>query len=106
MEQPQQGQGIHVDPVAAFEQLQQYHGLEMGRLAGDIAAKNAYIGMLQKELQAAQERITAMEQNEVGKLADVKENGARQGGADLSKYPMPVKAPKVIRSLEGDQRDG
>jgi len=53
-----------INPREAFALLQEWHGMEMSRLAGDLAAKNAYIMMLQRELTSAQERITALEQND------------------------------------------
>lgn len=92
-----QSQEVQIGAAAAFLSLQEYHGAEMGRLAGDIAAKNAYIGMLQRELQAAQERIAAMEQNLVE--TEVPRNGAMPSGANLREVEMSPKAPSSLRKV-------
>lgn len=91
----EQDQGIPVDPRAAFEHLQQYHGMEMARLAGDIAAKNTYISMLSQELKAAQEHITALEQNQA------EGNGkATPSGADLRNMEMHPSVPPALRKVK------
>lgn len=94
-----------IDPRQAFALLQEYHGMEMSRLAGDIATKNAFILMLQRELQAAQERITALEQNQQEAKAKMKEgNGARQSGADLSKMEMKPAPPASLKLNKDNPR--
>lgn len=92
----EQQQGIPVDPVAAFETFQQYHGLEMGRLGGEIVRINTFCMQLQRENAALQERITAMEQN-----ADSNGNGkAKPGGADLRNMEMHPSAPPALRKVK------
>lgn len=100
MEQPQMNPLDMIDPRQAFVLLQDFHGMEMARLSGDIATKNAFIMLLQRELQTAQERITALEQNqEAAKM--VEGNGARKGGADLSKFePSPSAPPALSRRIK------
>ncbi len=91
MDQQDQGQGIPIDPAKAFENLQQYHGMEMARLAGDVAAKNTFIMQLQQELKQLQEHCTALEQNQSAKAM---ENGAHPSGADLKDYPLSKSVKK------------
>lgn len=89
-------ESIAIDPARAFQELQQLHGQEMARLAGDIATKNACINVLLAKNTELNERITALEQN-----AGVS-NGAVQGGADLSKLERNPKAPASLRKVEGE----
>jgi hypothetical protein len=91
-----QQQGVPVDPIAAFETFQQYHGMEMGRMAGELVRINTFANQLQKENQALQERITAMEQNQV---AAKEPNGAHPSGADLKEYPLQER----ITAMEQNQ---
>jgi hypothetical protein len=91
MEQPQ---GIPVDPVAAFETFQQFHGMEMARMAGEFVRVNTFCAQLQKENAALQERITALEQNAAegnGKMT--------QSGADLQDVELHPSAPATLRKV-------
>lgn len=92
----EQPQGIPVDPVAAFDTFQQYHGAEVARMAGEFVRLNTYCQQLQKENMALQERITALEQNE-----NKRENSnGRIGGADLRDMEMHPSAPQSLRKVK------
>lgn len=90
--QEQQPEGVPVDPVMAFETFQQYHGMEMGRIGGELVRVNTFCRQLQQELVAAHERITALEQNQT----EPETNGARKGGADMAKMESVPKAPASL----------
>lgn len=91
-------QGVGVDPVRAFDNLQQLHGMEMGRLGGELAKNAAVILQLQQENSALKERITALEQNMEDRAGTA--NGAVQSGADLSKTEIVPRAPTMLRKVK------
>lgn len=83
------------DPRLAFQALQELHGMEVSRLAGDNAAKSAYIHQLKQELAKAEERITALEQNQAAEG-----NGAKKSGAELKSMEMHPTAPAALRKVK------
>jgi len=90
---PEQDGGTPIDPVAAFRNLQEWHGHEMSRLAGELATQRTYVQALEAEINACHERITALEQNQAPE-------GPRKSGADLKTVEMQPKSP--LKKLGGD----
>lgn len=57
---------VRVDPARAFQAMQERTAMEMSRLFGDLAAKDAYIGQLQDEVESLRRAVQEMQPKETG----------------------------------------